>query len=314
MATTYPRITGVSPTQAALDAQYFDVSGDTVTGVYDGDDTTNSTAVTNGSIHTEGGLGVTLDTFMGGDLDVAGHIAIGNNAAVDTKWTVNLNETAADISASKVGLLFFQTTTGDAGTYDTTGIQGNAVLSAGTANATGDFTGISSGAGVTNSGFTTSLIRGFYNRNVVIEGTVTKVYGLHLDNAINLGTITNQYGIWIEDQTSGSNNYGIVLDGDGAGADIVFGATQDSSIYHSTYLTLDSDGGVQIGTGATQEIGLFGVTPVQQPAGTGENTGYSAVGGTNVDHQDTFTGNTGSSAYTINDIVKALKNLGVLAA
>ena len=58
--------------------------------------------------------------------------------------------------------------------------------------------------------------------------------------------------------------------------------------------------------------GFYNATPVVQPADAGETTGYSAVGGTNVDHQDTFTGNVGSAAYTINDIVKALKNLGLM--
>lgn len=35
-------------------------------------DVTNSTAITNGSIQTDGGLGVVLDAFIGGNLDVAG--------------------------------------------------------------------------------------------------------------------------------------------------------------------------------------------------------------------------------------------------
>ena len=47
------------------------------------------------------------------------------------------------------------------------------------------------------------------------------------------GTITNVAGLWVDQQTRGTNNYGIVLNGDGAGADIVFGATQEASIYSS---------------------------------------------------------------------------------
>jgi hypothetical protein len=47
------------------------------------------------------------------------------------------------------------------------------------------------------------------------------------------GTVTGVSGLWIDQQTAGSNNYGIVLNGDGAGADIVLGASQEASIYAS---------------------------------------------------------------------------------
>jgi hypothetical protein len=43
--------------------------------------------------------------------------------------------------------------------------------------------------------------------------------------------VTSQTGLWIDKQALGSSNYGIVLDGDGAGADIVFGPTQSERIY-----------------------------------------------------------------------------------
>ncbi len=59
--------------------------------------------------------------------------------------------------------------------------------------------------------------------------------------------------------------------------------------------------------------GFFGATPVAQPSGTGETTGFTANAGTAVNDASTFTGNVGSTAYRINDIVKALKNLGLLA-
>lgn len=71
---------------------------------------------------------------------------------------------------------------------------------------------------------------------------------------------------------------------------------------------------MQLGDAATDTIALFGSTPVVQPATTGEATGFVAVGGTAVQHQSTFTGNVGSKAYTLNDIVKHLKNLGIIAS
>ena len=72
--------------------------------------------------------------------------------------------------------------------------------------------------------------------------------------------------------------------------------------------------GARLGLTAADKIAFQGATPVIQQATTGETTGHAAVGGTNVDASDTFTGDTGTAAYTINDVVKALKNLGLLAA
>jgi hypothetical protein len=72
-------------------------------------------------------------------------------------------------------------------------------------------------------------------------------------------------------------------------------------------------GANEIKTAAATKLGFFGANAVAQQAGTGEATGFTAGAGTNVTDQSTFTGNVGSTAYRINDIVKALKNLGLLA-
>ena len=40
----------------------------------------------------------------------------------------------------------------------------------------------------------------------------------------------------------------------------------------------------------------------------------TGAGGTALTHTDTFTGNSGTKAYTINDVVKHLKTIGILAA
>jgi len=58
---------------------------------------------------------------------------------------------------------------------------------------------------------------------------------------------------------------------------------------------------------------IFNQSRIVQQSGTGEGTGFTAGSGTTVRDDSTFTGNVGSTAYRINDIVKALKNQGLLA-
>lgn len=72
--------------------------------------------------------------------------------------------------------------------------------------------------------------------------------------------------------------------------------------------------GTKIGTGTTQLIAFHNSTPVAQHSSTGETVGFTAGGGTTVTDASTFTGNVGSTAYRISDIVKALKNKGLMAA
>lgn len=62
------------------------------------------------------------------------------------------------------------------------------------------------------------------------------------------------------------------------------------------------------------QVGFFSATPVAQPATTGTTTGFTAGAGTAARVDSTYTGNTGTAAYTVGDIVKALKDLGLLAA
>lgn len=76
------------------------------------------------------------------------------------------------------------------------------------------------------------------------------------------------------------------------------------------------DGGIDgcgLGT-ATSPVGFFGVTPVLQQTNPG-NASTGAAGATStVFLNTTFTGGTGSKAYTVGDVVLALKKIGIIAA
>ncbi len=53
---------------------------------------------------------------------------------------------------------------------------------------------------------------------------------------------------------------------------------------------------------------------LQSGSTTGITTGFTAGGGTAVTDSSTFTGGIGTTAYRISDIVRNLKNLGVIAS
>lgn len=79
-------------------------------------------------------------------------------------------------------------------------------------------------------------------------------------------------------------------------------------------IELGTTTGTKIGTATTQKLGLWNATPVVQPSSTGQTAGFTAGAGSAVDSAATFTGGTGSTAYTIGDVVKHLKAIGALAA
>jgi len=77
--------------------------------------------------------------------------------------------------------------------------------------------------------------------------------------------------------------------------------------------TKESPDGERIGQSATSKISFHGATPVAQQAAAGNVTGFTAGSSTAALVDSTHTGNVGSSAYTVSDIVFALKTLGLMA-
>lgn len=79
-------------------------------------------------------------------------------------------------------------------------------------------------------------------------------------------------------------------------------------------MALGTSTGTIIGTATTQKLGFYGTTAVVQQQGNGTQATAAAGSSTAVFLNTTFTGSSGSTAYTCSDIVLCLKTLGLIKA
>ena len=136
--------------------------------------------------------------------------------------------------------------------------------------------------------------------NVIFDGTDTG------DNKI---TLTDNLASAL-DITESTNSY-LKFTTTNSGEKIVLGKDLDISGDHD--LIIGTSTGTKIGTAVTQKIGFFNATPAAQQSTVNTTTGFTeGSGGTAAKDVSTFTGNFGTRAYTVGDIVKALKTLGLL--
>ncbi len=220
-----------------------------------------------GDLVVNGNLGAGTSTFNAkvtvDSTDEAG-INVKARKSANTTWfnaAVINAEGNSSSNAAIVGLsLFGSSKTIGATTGGVAGIIGVAELF-GSGNLT-SFTGFSNNVKLsTNSGnYTVTTGIGQDINLITANGltgnhTITSFYGIHTRGAHNAenatisgtdwrhayfenfsdygGTIAKVTGLWIDQQTRGANNYGIVLDGNGSGSNIVFGPNQEASIYSS---------------------------------------------------------------------------------
>lgn len=152
---------------------------------------------------------------VGTTLDVAGHSAFGNAAAVNADYTVYVSETVTTaLAAAKYCLRFLKTVTLSANSASAaTAISGRLDLN----NAGFNITGVESVVGVyglvsvTGAGNIASLcsLRGWASNTGA--GTVANAYIAKLRTITNTGggAITTAYGLYLETQTAGGTNYSI---------------------------------------------------------------------------------------------------------
>lgn len=80
-------------------------------------------------------------------------------------------------------------------------------------------------------------------------------------------------------------------------------------------LTPAAAGTIHVGSAVTNLLKLYGGTGVAQHSSTAQTAGFTVVGASAVvAPESTFTGGTGTKAYTIGDVVRALKLIGLMAA
>jgi hypothetical protein len=71
--------------------------------------------------------------------------------------------------------------------------------------------------------------------------------------------------------------------------------------------------GTVLGASATDNIGFYGLSQgVPQATPSGVTAGFTAGTGTAVQSGSTFTGNVGTTAYTVGDLVAILKGLNLI--
>lgn len=160
------------------------------------------------------------------------------------------------------------------------------------------------------------------NAGGLVIGALTPVTGAMLDvrapnsvvrNLCQVGNTANAqtYAIKVlssEGQLEAGVGHTAILTGMAAGDVYARPATA------STFLHLGGTSSV-VKVGNANTLGFFNATAVAQQSAVGTATGYTAGATAATFHSDdTYTGGTGTTAYTINGVVAALKNYGLLAA
>jgi hypothetical protein len=147
-------------------------------------------------------------------------------------------------------------------------------------------------------GTSTSQKLGFFNATPVVQQ----------GNTTDLGTVLSNLGL----RASGTA-YPMTTSG---AVSLTGGLTVSTAGITVTDvdIALGTTTGTKIGTSTSQKLSFYNKTPVVQPSSTGETAGFTGGSSTACRVDSTFTGNTGSTAYTLSDVVKHLKNLGLIAA
>jgi hypothetical protein len=314
------------------------------------DTTNNKKALVVNNSTTSNSIEVIPTGNTGTDVGSAGAIWLNNNSNTGIGLGVNTNKASAsaalvsfrsetdtfdqmltrlDYRGTSHGLYLIQrtTTNSNAAIYiqdnSTNANYGAIYVTAARTGQAVEFTNSSSGAALKLSS-TSGLSLNAATGNVQLGDGVNIV--VNTATGTKIATATNQklghYGVTPVVQPGATTDLGTVLSDLGLrAAGTAYPITTSGAVtltgavaMNATTLATDTTTGLKIATATSQRLGFYNSTPVVQPNTTGTTSGFTAGAGSAVDSAATFTGNTGSTAYTIGDIVRALKTLGLLAA
>lgn len=147
-----------------------------------------------------------------------------------------------------------------------------------------------------------------------IGASTTSWTGFHVQDPVpTAGVLTTAYGVKIDALTGGATNYAIYSAGGQSvhAGNLKLGdttaPTEQLEFADAKNIKFHTTTGTKIGTATSQKLGFWNATPIVQPTTGVAAATFVANAGTAVNDASTFDG------YTLKQVVKALRNMGVLA-
>jgi len=132
-----------------------------------------------------------------------------------------------------------------------------------------------------------------------------------IDKKLYIVRTAETYGIDIDWYGGSTTGMRIVNSGSGDNTSLLLSSYNGTSNYALSIsngdISMSGTSGTKIGVSNTQKIGFWNATPIVQPTTAVGTSTLTSGGGTNITDTDTFDG------YTLKQIVKALRNTGLLA-
>lgn len=149
---------------------------------------------------------------------------------------------------------------------------------------------------------------GTINNTATNTSTFRSIFLNHTFTAIQTGGAYRGIDIIAPSTVTGGGTITYFRCGTSTTADIFVVQPTTVTFGDAVNIAVNTTTGTKIGTATTQKIGFWNVAPVAQPTTAVASATYSSPGaGTTIKTDDTFDG------YTLQQVVRALRNIGILA-